>query len=374
MSKNPYNRLQYYPVGAEQMLLPLKHCNSFMLNVLRTLSYQKLKMIKEKKSNFCDSGGLQIIEASKKGKKIIVGPLLRTRNTNDYLTIGTIDNCRIYRRTNSTLALLVDRPVYTYDSEIVYWFKLSKSIKGRNQMLKAAPYLCPETELVIAIQARDPLEVPKYFSWIFTPYVRIYAYPTRFRNKPSDALGNAFVLSFLSSVGIRHIHFLGSSAPVIMFLLAKAIALNMFEKASFDSLTWNQSAASRRLKYLHPYTLTPMPKKGSLHPNTNLRTELSRYNGVFEATIGRSNPPPWVTAKEWCGFYNIRAVEEFKNTVLSVALDNNLNYFVKHFEKYGKKNKEEILKALDLLDESKDFGHDYIKRKYQSKIEELYTE
>jgi hypothetical protein len=95
---------------------------------------------------------------------------------------------------------------------------------------------------------------------------------------------------------------------------------------------------------------------------------------VFEATIGRSYPPPWVTAKEWCGFYNIRAVEEFKNTVLSVALDNNLNYFVKHFEKYGKKNKEEILKALDLLDESKDFGHDYIKRKYQSKIEELYTE
>ena len=187
-------------------------------------------------------------------------------------TIGTIDNCMIYRRTNSTLALMVDRPVYTDDSDTEYWGKLSKSRKARNQMLKAAIHICPATKLVIAIQSRNPLEVPSYFSWIYTPYVRIYAYPIRrFRNKPSDALGNAYVLSFLSSVGIKHIHFLGSNAPVIIFQLAKAVALNMFEKASFDSLTWNQPAASRFLKYLHPHTLSPMPKKGSCHPNTNMR-------------------------------------------------------------------------------------------------------
>jgi hypothetical protein len=240
-------------------------------------------------------------------------------------------------------------------------------------MLRVARHLCPATELVIAIQARDPLEVPNYFCWIYTPDVRVYAYPIRrFRNKPGDALGNAYVLSFLSSVGIKHVHFLGSSAPVIIFLLAKAIALNMFEKASFDSLSWNQSAVSRFLRYLHPYTLTSMPQKGSLHQNINMRTELAQYPGVFEATIGSFNPPEWVIAKEWCGLYNIKAIEEFKNVVLSVAMDNSLDYFVKHFEKYSKNNRGKILKALNLLEEFKGFGHDYIKQKYESKIEELY--
>jgi len=373
MEKSLSNRLKYYPVGAEQIELPSKLGSSFMLNVLRTVSYQKLKMIIEHKHNFCDSGGLQIIEASKKGKKIIVGPMLRTRKTNDYLTIGTIDNCRIYRRTNSALALMIDRPVYTDDSDAEYWDKLSKSRKARNQMLRVAKHICPATELVIAIQARDPLEVQQYFSWIYTPYVRVYAYPIRrFRNRPNDALGNAYVLSFLSSVGIKHVHFLGSNAPVIIFLLAKAIALKMFEKASFDSLSWNQSAVSRFLRYLHPYTLTSMPQKGSLHQNTNMRTELAQYSGVFEATLGSFNPPEWVIAKEWCGFYNIKAIEEFKNTVLSVAMDNNLDYFIEKFEKYSKKNRGKILKALKLLEESKDNGHDYIKRKYKSEIEELY--
>jgi len=372
MKKYPYDELIYYPVGAEQMQLPLELGSLFMLNVLRTLPYQKLKIIKEKKSNFCDSGGLQIIEASKKGKKVIVGPMLKTRKRTSCLTIGTIDNCLIYQRTNSTLALMVDRPVYTDDSEAGYWNKLSKSRRARDQMLEAAPYLCPETELVIAIQSRDPLEVPNYFSWIYTPYVRVYAYPIRrFRNKPSDALGNAYVLSFLSSVGIKHVHFLGSNAPVIIFQLAKALALNMFEKASFDSLTWNQSAASRFLRYLDPHTLTSMPKKGSMHPNANLRTKIAQYTGVFEATIGPFNPPEWVIAKEWCGFYNIRAIEEFKNIVLSVATDNNLKYFVKQFPKY-KGQKDKIIEALDLLEESKDFGHGYIKQKYESRIEELY--
>jgi hypothetical protein len=109
-----------------------------------------------------------------------------------------------------------------------------------------------------------------------------------------------------------------------------------------------------------------------MHPNDNLRTELSRHNGVFEATIGCFNPPEWVIAKDWCGIYNIKAIEEFKNTVLSVATDNNLVCFIKKFEKYSRKEREKILEAVNLLKESKDFGHEFIEKKYQSKIEDLY--
>ena len=67
------------------MRLPLEHGSSVMLNVFRTLSDQDIEMIKEKKYTCCDSGGLQILEALKKGKKVIVGPMLKTRNTDTTL-------------------------------------------------------------------------------------------------------------------------------------------------------------------------------------------------------------------------------------------------------------------------------------------------
>ena len=65
-------------------------------------------------------------------------------------------------------------------------------------------------------------------------------------------------------------------------------------------------------------------------------------------------------------------IEAFKNRVVEIALTDNLRDFIKQFPKY-KGQKDKIIKALDLLEESKDFGHEYIKRKYESKIEELYT-
>ena len=370
-----HNSLKYFPVGAEKIKLPLKYSASFMLNVFRKLSYQSLKVIREKENICCDSGGLQIFEASEKGKRVAVGPMLRTRNNRSVLTLGTIDNCMIYRRTKSTMALMIDRPVYLDDSDFEYYKKLLKSRKARDQMLRAAHHLCPNTDLIIALQPRNPLEIANYFSWIYTPYVRIYAYPIRsIRNKPKDALGNAYALSFLSNVGIKHVHFLGSNAPPIIFLLAHAIALGMFNQASFDSRTWDQQSFSG-IRYLHPITLNPVPsiKIKSLHPNSNLRTVLKKHNGIFEATLGCFNPPEWVVAHDWLGILNIKIIENFKDVVLSAALNSDLKHFIKEFPKYGQKGKEQMIEAIDLLEESVEYEHDHIEQKYGARIKELYS-
>jgi hypothetical protein len=261
------DKFQYFPVGAEQKRLILERHNAFMLNVLRTLSSAVLEQVAKKQKTFCDSGGLQIHEATKAGKRVIVSPMMNTRNTKDTLVIGIVDNCRIYQKTNSKLAMMIDRPVYEDDNDLEYYKKLFQSRKARDQMLRVAPILCPNTKLAIALQPRVPTEIRHYFTRIYTPYVDVYAYPIRaFRNKPINSLGNAYVLSFLSSVGVKQVHFLGSNAACIIFLLAKAAALSMFEKVSFDSHTWNQRGASKSLKYLAPDILSAMPQNGQLDP------------------------------------------------------------------------------------------------------------
>ena len=103
----------------------------------------------------------------------------------------------------------------------------------------------------------------------------------------------------------------------------------------------------------------------------NLRTVTAKFNGLFDYLLGRFNPPKLAITKEWTGIFNIRMIEEFKNQVLEIALTDDLRDFIKQFPKY-KGQKDKILEALDLLDESKDNGHEYIEQKYESRIEELY--
>jgi len=218
------------------------------------------------------------------------------------------------------------------------------------------------------------MEVKNYFCFIFTPFVRRYAFPIRnFRNKPKDQLGNAYVLSFLHHMGIRHVHFLGSNAPPIIFLLAKALSLDMFDEVSFDSRTWDQIAMSG-YRYLNPETLCSVPskKEGQLNPNENLRTVLRKYNGLFESTLGCFNPPEWAIVKDWLGIFNIKVIERFKDMILDIAIDKDLSQFINQFPKY-ERSKDMIIEALDLLEESMEYGHDYIEKKYSAKIKELYS-
>lgn len=94
---------------------------------------------------------------------------------------------------------------------------------------------------------------------------------------------------------------------------------------------------------------------------------------MIEATLGCFEPPEWIIAKEWAGIYNIRAIEMFKDRVLQIALDNDLEKYLKYFGKYTNNQKEKILEALGLLKESKAYGHNHIEKKYGRRIKELYS-
>jgi len=357
MKQSPYERLLYLPVISVNEPMVWELGGRCMLNGLRPVPQNHLKALKRMTFIGCDSGGYQIWQAKTQGKTVLVDALLPT-NTNhpDVLSIGILDLCEEYRRISPSLALTVDFPVAFADTDPIYYWKLAKSRGARDLILAAAPHLCPDVELAIALQPRHPLEVEHYYAFISTPQIRTYCYPVRARNEPEDALGNAYVLSFLHDIGIRRVHFLGSSAPAVIFVLAQAAALGMFERITFDSLTWKRRVYAGFF-YLNPCTLTPQ----AIHPSANLRTELAKYDGVFERTLGRFNPSKWLCAERWADPYNILAIEDFKNRVLSVALDGELDRFVREFAKYGSK-KAHVLDAIRLLQCSKMHGHDYVKR------------
>ncbi len=363
----------YYPVGPVSNKMAGILCTSYFANVTAPVPSGFLKYLEKKKSVGTDSGGFQIFKSMIKGKVVMVGSIFKTKiNDPDLFILGVIDNCEEYARMHSSIAMCIDFPTNTDDSDAAYWWKLSQSLKARDQMLSLAKYLCSKTKLGIALQPRNPMEIKSYYCFIYTPEVQIYAYPIRdFRNKPKDAPGNAYVLSFLSSVGIRHVHFLGSNAPPVIFVLAQAISLKMFDKLSLDSLTWNQPAVSRSYKYLCHDTLDAIPnKKGkSLNPYDNAKDILPKYSDMIEEIHGPTHFSKYPNVKEWLGIYNIWVIEHFKDMVLSAASNNDLRYLIKNFPKYGEKGKDKIIKALDLLEDSKDYGHEHIENQYGSMIE-----
>ena len=380
---NSLNSIEYYPVSPAKDRKAGELTISYFANPVSPVSNKYIKNLSTK-IVMCDSVGLQVLKALNAGKIFFFGSMVKSKiNNPDILILGIPCQCKEYARLSSLIAMCIDLPSMTDDTDLTYYWKVLQSQKAKKQMIKLAKYLCPDTQLAIVLQPRNPLEIRDYYSLIYAPSVKIYAYPIRdFRNKPKDALGNSYVLSFLHNVGVEHVHFLGSNAPPIIFLLAHAISLGLFKKVSFDSRTWNQVSFSGH-RYLHPDTLTitPPKNKAPLHPESDLRVRLSRHPGLFESTLQQYNPPDPVLAKEWLGILNIRMIERFKDMVLSVAKENDLAYFVKHFREHTNKNNgklngnsniENVIRALDLLEESKGYGHEDIEKKYGSKIEEHY--
>lgn len=360
-----HKRFIYYPVDPRVNRKALELSQAYLSNPLWPLPTEYLDFV-QRKTVLCDSAGLQLLKLINKGKRPLVGPMLKTkRRKNGVLTIGTVSNCMEYARLGSKIAFLIDFPSREDDSDSVFYWKLGESIRARNHMLKIINYISPYTKPAIALQPRNPLEVAKYFGLISTPSVRIYGYPAR---SPSDYLGNAYVLSFLHHAGVRHVHFLGSSAASIIYLLAQALALEMFDEASFDSFTWNRRKWGIRL--ISPETLSNIPgrKKGRLHPKGNLYWVLRKFPDFLAHVQDRFNLQDVIIIEEWLGICNITAIDYFKDRALDAALRRDLPAHVRTYNPRILR----IVEALNLLHESKVHGHDYVDRKYRARIEQKY--
>ena len=357
--KKLHDKLSYYPVNTLADPKALSLCDTCLTNALRRVSPGKLNEIR-KKDGMADSGGYQIYsQGLNKGKDVLIGSIYENLLKDpDFLTIGFLSNCQEYRRLNSNIGFCVDIPIDPNDSDYKYYYIMNETIIARNHMLEIAKQICPKTNMAIVLHPRTPLEIEDYFGLMSTPEISIYAYPAS--NKPSDALGNAYVLSFLHSVGVRHVHFLGSSAVPIIALLAQAVVLDLFARCSFDSLTWNQPGVRQGYRYLSPETLKSMPKKEPLRPDMNLRWVLRSHEKFLFKFKKRFEPPQFMLVKEWLGTVNIQAIEYYKNRMLDkLSTPGSSRQIFSNDKKFA-----HLIAAVNLLHESKYNGHDFVREKY----------
>jgi hypothetical protein len=357
--KKLYDKLSYYPVNTLADPKALYLSDTTLTNALRRVSPGKLNEIR-KKDGMSDSGGYQIYsQGLNKGKNVLLGSIYQNfLKDPDFLTIGFLSNCREYRRLNSNIGFCVDIPIDPNDSDYKYYYIMNETIIARNHMLEIAKQICPKTNMAIVLHPRTPLEIEDYFGLVSAPEILIYAYPAR--TKLKYALGNAYVLSFLHSVGVRHIHFLGSSACTLIALLAQAVVLNLFDRCSFDSLTWNQPAVCQGYRYLNPETLKSIPKREPLRPDMNLLRALRSHERFLFKFKNQFNPPQYMQVKRWLGIVNIEAIKYFKNRMLDKLIIHG------SFENIFNKNKkyDSLIAAANLLYESQYYGHDFVKEKY----------
>lgn len=343
----------YSPVNTMCDTKAFTSYNAGLTNALTPVAESKICEIKEK-TVITDSGGLQINTLGlNNGKSILLGSMYENRiNDPDSMSIGVFANCMEYRRVGSAIAFCVDIPPSADDSEYEYYYKLREAIEARDQMLSIAQSVCPDTKMGIVLHPRQASDIEQCFSLNATLKTTIYAYPAR--NTAKDAIDNAYILSFLHSMGVKHVHFLGSSAVPIIMILAKAIELDMFDSLSFDSLTWNQPAVRQGYRYLSPETLQSLPKEKSLRPDQNLLWVLREHKDFLRGFKKRFNPPEFMLVKNWLGIVNIMAIEYFKNKLLSnryeMFPDDKLN--------------PDIVFAMDMLHQSKFFGHEDMKQRY----------
>jgi hypothetical protein len=365
------DRVIFFPVNTKSDRNAFIFSQRYLGNPLRPLTDRHLKHLWDK-TLMTDSGGLQALtKGIYEGKTVLIGPMYKTEiNDPEFLCIGLHCNCLEFRRTKSDIGFCVDVPCGPGDSDSTYRKRLSQSIRAKDQFLRMAKYICPKTELGIVLQPRTPLEIEDYFSKISTAEVDLYAYPCP--NGAKDALGNAYVLSFLNHQGVSRVHFMGSSAVPVIILLAKAVILDLFDRCSFDSRTWNQVSVGQGFRYLCPLTLNSLPKEAPLLPDMNLRQELEKYHIQFSAFQKAYDPPIWMYPGEWLGIWNIHAIECFKDKALR-QISNGLAYTL-FSPGAAKKRREQVIAALNLLNESEERGHQFVKDKYLPKLLKIYGE
>jgi hypothetical protein len=165
------------------------------------------------------------------------------------------------------------------------------------------------------------------------------------------------------------VHFLGSLAVPIIALLAQAIVLNLFDQCSFDSLTWNQPAVRQDYRFLNPATLKSIPKKAPLNQDSNLLWVLRRHKKFLYLFKNQFNPPKFMLVKEWLRIVNIEAIKYFKNRMLQKLSAQASLGQAQVFS--NKKSLDHFNSAVNLLYESKYWGHDFVKKKYSHILKEL---
>jgi hypothetical protein len=206
-----------------------------------------------------DSGGFQIYKSifntfnGERTEKIDVIPGVGIHRRNKVLVLDPIDLCEKYGALNVRCGFTLDFPV-VFGSPDEYEDHLIKSYECAEIMFDCRYDFCPDTQLLIPLHFSTKDQLHRYFDKMSKLSTDGYAFPVREDTSWEYLMRIAYVLGFLHGKGVRYVHMFGSCKQEIIIVGAAAIGLEMFQRITFDSSTWD-TARHNPPKYLQPNTL-----------------------------------------------------------------------------------------------------------------------
>ena len=219
------------------------------------------------RTTILDSGGYQLLQAEKKGKKIFSDPEKPFTNSKSTINLAPEHVIRAAEALNPTILIGSDFPVRRTsdptEQTAEFQQKLSQNVQWARKISWMRKRRCPETKLFIPLQCYTLDQFDLFMSHIQGTVFDGLSMPVRNPNLHGIA---QFLVRF-HELGVRRVHLLGTSSFFVLAFCAYA-ARHLFDWLSMDSTTWRMAAQNR--EFLNPDNLSRVKvgKKANIRPGT----------------------------------------------------------------------------------------------------------
>ena len=259
--------LIYTPALSSKDLIIFSYIHHCFINMVRSMpSAAMLQNLEIYPNLLCDSGGFQIYKIifkilnGEKTEKFAIIPGAGIHRRKGVFILDPIDLCEKYGKLYVKCGFTLDFPQVVGSAE-EYKDHLFKSYECAEMMFDCRQDFCPDTKLFIPLHFSTKEQLHRYFDKMSTLSPDGYAFPVRDDTSWEYLMRIAYVLSFLHGKGVQRVHMFGSCKPEIIIVGAAAIGLEMFERITFDSSTWD-TARNNPPKHLEPNTLKQKDIRG----------------------------------------------------------------------------------------------------------------
>jgi len=262
----------------------------------------------------------------------------------------------MYGSLNIRYGFTLDYPIVDGSAE-EYYEHLSRSYECAKIMFECRPQLCPDTDLLIPLQFSTKGQLHNYYAEMSVLCPDGYGFPVRGTTSWNYLQRIVYTLVFLHHKGVQMVHMLGSSKPEIIVIGAIAASLNMFQRVTFDSSTWD-TARNVPPKYISPEDLT----QKDIRRLGKFQAELPKRL-VDELRSGKNNLPRSYFYK-LIPFCNIMTIIHYTKEIFELSKDlGDLKWFINNHFRFKRTN-EMLIDAIDVLYSGFIHGHPFVEKHF----------
>jgi queuine/archaeosine tRNA-ribosyltransferase len=303
--------------GAKITLLPGDSVEGVLANVPDNcasdsdINYTK-QMFKKGKKNILDCGGFTIFIYEINMKEFISDPGQPIIKTDNMLNLAPIHVIQAALFLKPYIVMALDYPINFADGiagkNLEFTKKLGFQIKWAWECAELKEKYCLESMLFLPVQAFNINQFKWYWKHVKDINPDGLSLPVRHLTLKEVAL----FLIYFYQIGIKRVHLLGSTQPLLIILSA-FFGYHFFDWISLDATTWQQSA--RNKKFHNPHDLS-VEYLGNTLMDSNIQNDCPCIYCQGKSFLDLNDLED--TEKTYAlGWHNIKATENFGKQVFN---------------------------------------------------------